>query len=148
MRFGLLLAGVWAAVTTVGSTFVVSRFLNANVAPVEANKPATHQEIKTLRPISVPILRDGQLQGYVVLQLKYAIDAGQAVSDPDVYITDEVFRLLYGNQQIDLTKLTRIDLDNFLTEARKHVQERLKSDIVKELFIQEAHYVWQRDLKN
>ena len=75
----------------------------------------------------MPVLADGQVQGYVAAQFVFTADARalrQMTVKPHPYVRDEALRTIYSNTKVDFTKLERIDIDGLLKTIRTNVNTR------------------------
>ena len=100
--------------------------------------------VRKLQPLTVPILSNGQVQGYVLARLSLEVDeknAKAAELPPDPFVLDEAFRYLYAEADIDFRKLGRPDLNRIRGEILKRSSARLKSDLVKDVLIEEFNFV-------
>ncbi|MDE2579147.1 MAG: hypothetical protein KGL46_10105 [Hyphomicrobiales bacterium] len=118
----------------------------------EAHHDAEPAKIETrkTRVINVPMIAEGRVQGYIVAQFSYTAD-GAALkalpTPPDAYLLDEAFRLLYADEKLDFRKLEKFDIAKMTAELRKRVGERMKSDAVRDIMVQEFNYVAMGDVR-
>lgn len=138
----LLLGGVWMCVVTAGA---------ALTAPIWLDPPSEQEQdfiegldyIKT-RAMNVPIIRDGEITGYVIARFVYTGDARtlNALSvPPTVYVLDEALQTIYADETINFTKLRRQDLSSLTETIRAKVNERLRSEIVRDILIDRFDYI-------
>jgi hypothetical protein len=114
----------------------------------ETPKTAEQLEHKKTAPISVPIIARGTVAGYVTAQFVYLIDAKKLKEmpvPPDVFVTDEAFRMLYA-EQFDFEHLEKYDLPGVAKELAKRVNQRLGENSIKDVLISEFNYVPKRDI--
>ncbi len=64
---------------------------------------------------------------------------------PDVFITDEAFRMLYVGK-VDFSHLEKYDLPALTGELVKKVNQRLGGDIVKDVLVEQFNYVPKDDI--
>ncbi len=62
-------------------------------------------------------------------------------AEPDAFITDEIFRALYGRAEAAFGKLKRIDLGALAGEARTNVNTRMGDAVVQDLLIDGLNYI-------
>jgi hypothetical protein len=145
----LVLVALFCISLSLGSGYAVAWWRLTHRETKTDDKPQGLEQRKT-RIINVPILADGQVQGYIVAQFIYTAD-GKALKElsapPDTFILDEAFRLIYGEQKLDFRKLDRIDLGKLTTDIRERVARRMKSDVVKEIMLQDFNYVSRDDVR-
>jgi hypothetical protein len=106
------------------------------------NKPADLERKKTAA-INVPMIANGNIEGYIVAQFVYLADAKnlQELSiPPDDFVTDEAFRQLYSNE-IDFNHLEKYDLQSLTKVLIQKINQRLGRDIIKDILVVEFTYV-------
>lgn len=143
----LFVVGIWAVLVTVGAGFVVAQMRIS--APSDEDGPRLEGLRYTSLPtMSVPVVEDGRVSGYVVVRMVYTADAAVLrglASEPDAFITDEIFRALYGSADTAFGRLVRLDLDALAAEARERVNARLGDEVVQDLLVDGLNYI---DLTN
>ncbi|MCF3932496.1 hypothetical protein L1787_03580 [Acuticoccus sp. M5D2P5] len=139
----LFLVGVWAVCVTLGAGYAV-----ASWKMQETDKQETPRleglRYTSLPTISVPVVQGGQVTGYVVVRMVYTADAAVLrglASEPDPFITDEIFRSIYGNAEASFGKLARFDLASLAEEAKVRVNERMGAPVVEDLLVDGLNYI-------
>ena len=101
--------------------------------------------------ISVPLLRDGTIDGYFLTKLVYTIEPEQMkkLSVPaQALMTDQVYSYLYSNPQIDFTKKESIDLDAFRKSIRDTINTRVGVELVHEVLIDQVNFLSKDDIRD
>lgn len=146
----LLLTGVWACLVTVGTSLGISYWKESAAAlPAKQEQPEglVYEKVK---PINVPMIAEGNVQGYVITQLVFTADAKvlrQLPVPPEPFVVDETFRTLYGDQKLDFKNLARYDLTQFAQAVRAQVNKRLQVDALQEVLVQDFNYVSKDQLR-
>ena len=100
-------------------------------------------QFEKTRVINVPMIANGAVQGFVVAQFGYTADAAMlkttAVS-PEVFLLDEAFRTLYSDDHLDFTHLEKYDINKLTKHLVQATNERLGSNLVKSILIQDFTY--------
>lgn len=139
----LVLIGVWVcAVTLVSAYATTSWLIRGSGAPSETALWEGLQYEKT-PPINVPMIRDGKLNGYTVVQLVYTADSERLKAmpvPPGLYVADEALRALYGDDSIDLDHIQRHDLKALAASVREKVNVRMESDVVRDVLVEQINY--------
>lgn len=141
---------LWGVAIALGASYGLNTFFQARAnapAPVDAS---TFETRKT-KEISVPIIREGVVKGYVVIQLSYVVDLSIAKKlpvDPEPFVTDETFRYLYGDDKIDFAHLDRIDLDKLLHTLMFRVNGRTKSEVITDMGVLECNFLLNVEAKD
>src|SRR5690606_12371366 len=100
----LVAVGLWICAVTLASGFAaVSWKTGALTEPAGVGLFEDLVTVKT-RLISVPVIADGEVQGYVVTQLAFAVDASllkRLSAKPDLILVDEAIKTIYAGGDID-----------------------------------------------
>lgn len=140
-----IFVGVWVCAVTLGSTYGVM-YWKAQKQQAAAHPTETKvvlEQIKT-KTISVPLVLNGTVQGYVLAQFTFTIEASVLDSlpvKPDLYLVDEAFRLIYAGEAIDFRTLRKPDVAALGRLIKDAVNKRLGTELVKEVFVQELNYL-------
>lgn len=142
-----VIAGVWACVVTLGASYVAVSWQGSSTpAPEPESEPVHGGGVETVRTrmISVPVIRSGALQGYVVAQFTFTADAKtmKRISlKPDVVFLDEAFKAIYGEEAVDFRHMKKQDLPDLAKRIVESTNKRYGIHIVEDAFLQELNYV-------
>jgi hypothetical protein len=147
-----LLAGIWICVVALGASFGTTQWkiMQAQSQAAAAAPKKKPSELRKLRAVTVPLIANGKVQGYLVTQLNFVAD-GEALKQlevpPDAFVTDEAFRLLYADEKLDYRNLDRFDVHTFAAQVKANVNARLKADVVADVLVQEFNFVGAEDVR-
>ena len=105
-------------------------------------------QYQTTRAISVPMIKDGSVQGYVVAQFVYTIDAAtlkRLSVPPEVFLLDEAFRTIYSDTSLDFQHLEKYDINKLTRNLIQQVNTKLKGDLIKDVLVDEFNYISKQD---
>jgi len=142
-----LFLGFWICVITLAGTWVGATYLGAPGAEAEA----PHQgqllgglaEVKP-RPVSVPMIVDGAIQGYVMAQLTFTVkkETLDTLSvRPEVFIVDETFKTIYAGETIDFKRLKKQDIAAIAAKVKDNVNKRFGSAFVEDVLFEDLNYI-------
>jgi len=140
----LLILAVWASALTALSSYAASEWRLSHVAGAHEAAPDRTYEYRKTRVINVPVIADGALLGYVIMQFLYAIDAKQAEKldvNPEAFILDYAFRTIYGDPSLDFRHLDKYDITGLTGQIRTVVNEKLGPKLIKEVLVQDFAYM-------
>lgn len=142
----LVASGVWACMVTLAAAYAAVTWKAGYRAPEsEPDKTATGAlEYIKPRQISVPIIVDGALQGYVVAQFVFTLNSHvlkRLSIEAQAFLHDEAFRAIYAGENIDFRRLRKQDLPALSKKIAENVNKRFEADLVREVLIQELTYV-------
>jgi hypothetical protein len=154
----LIIAGVWVCLVTLASTYAAVSWQTAPRAAEHESAQKGHgggaeaakgghggstESVKS-RMISVPVIIDGAVQGYVMAQFIFVVDAKamkQMSVKPDLFLLDEAFKTIYAGDVGDFRKLKKQDLGALSKDIAENANKRLGVRIVEDVLIQELNYI-------
>lgn len=144
----LIASCIWIIAVTSVSAYVSSTWRFGAAETIPPGKKAGEVERKKTKPINVPMIANGSVEGYIVAQFIYLADA-KDLQDmpvlPDDFITDEAFRALYSGE-VDFSRLHKYDLPGLTKTLAKKINQRLGREIIKDVLVEEFNYVPKRDI--
>ncbi|MDE2361463.1 MAG: hypothetical protein KGM42_02200 [Hyphomicrobiales bacterium] len=144
-----LVVGLFAAIVALGSSYAAISWTKAkrDAAPAEQQVKLTQ---KKTRMINVPLVVNGQVQGYVMAQFGYVADEKDlaALSAPvEPILLDEAFRMIYADDKNDFRKLRKADLGSMTADLKDRVSKRLGSNALRDVLIEDFNYVSKDDIR-
>ena len=140
----LVAVGLWVCAVTLASGFAAVSWQAGRLPqPEGASLFGGLSTVKT-RLISVPIIAEGAVQGYVVTQLVFAVESSilkRLAIKPDLIIVDEAIRTIYAGDGIDFRHLTKQDLPLLAKTLAGNVNTRVGAKLVEEVLIEELNYI-------
>lgn len=146
----LLVLGLWVCGVTLAASHVAATW-RAETPPEPEAPLLEGLDYEETSPVHVPILANGEVQGYVAAQLVFTIDARtlRLMSvKPHAFIQDETLRTIYSDTKVDFARLERVDIDALLQGVKTRVNARLGSDLVKDLLVKEFNYIRKDQLRS
>ncbi len=137
------LIAIWACAVMFGASIEIGAYLKTRAQTTPSAEAAASETRKT-KEINVPIIRDGGVKGFVVLQLSYVVDLVEAKKlpvEPDPFVIDEAFRYIFDDDKIDFSHLDKIELDKMLRVLTFRVNTRTKSQVVTDMGIIECNFL-------
>jgi hypothetical protein len=146
----LLAVGIWACIVSLGAAYGILEWQKMGGGPASAEGgPIKLTEVRT-KAINVPIIADGSIQGYIVAQFVFAVDA-KLLNDhpvnPEIYLLDEAFKTIYAGEKVNFRQMKRHDLPLLAKQLSKNVNKRLGVELVKDVLIDQLSYVPQSSIR-
>jgi len=141
VALSIWIAGVTLAAAYFGATL---SFHSIPPAPPAEEGPAQI----TLKSMTVPIIANGVMQGYVLAQVTLTMKRDLLKTmpqPPDLAVADAVFKALYAEEQVDFKNLKKQDLDKLSKVILESVNARAGGPAVENVFIQELHYLSKQE---
>lgn len=145
----LALVGVWLIVVTAGAT-LASIYLKTHESTVTSEAEDHGIESLMSELTSVPIIRGGDVTGYLVLQLSFGADKAAMEGrklDPMPFIRDAAFRVIFTSTDVDFRRLKSEDFDLLSQRIGDEANKRLGSDLVRQVLFQQLNYVKKEDIR-
>jgi hypothetical protein len=140
----MLVSGVWVCVVTLASAYAAFTWQTSARSEHGSKVFGSGLETVRTRMISVPVIIDGAIQGYVMAQLIFTIDS-KTLKDmpikPDIYLLDEAFKTIYGEGTIDFRQAKKADLGALSKKIADSANKRFGSRLVEDVLIQEMNYL-------
>ncbi len=146
----IVLIGVWVILVTAASTFG-SIYLKSSAAGTggKAVEDEGVEELKT-EMTSIPVIRGGDVVGYVIIQLSFEADRrilGEKKLEPGPYLNDAAFRVIFSSTDVDFQRLRARDLDRLTTAIAVEVNRRIGAELVRHVLLQQLNYVRRDDIR-
>ena len=146
----LVILGVWAIAVTAAATYG-SILLRQMPEAAEADEAADLgvEELKT-EMTSVPVIRGGDVMGYVIIQMSFQADRRLLEKlhvDPMPYLTDAAFRVIFADDSLDFGRMRGSDLDRLTNEIVKASNARIGDGLIRHVLIQQLNLVRKEDIR-
>ena len=146
-----LAAAVWICAATLGAVFYSFQAAGSHGDDAKPKPMLGGLDYVKTDMISVPLLRDGSIDGYFLTKLVYTVEPAEIkkLSVPaQALMTDQVYSYLYSNPQIDFTKKGSIDLDAFRKSIRDTINTRVGVELVHEVLIDQVNFLSKDDIRD
>lgn len=139
----LVASCIWICFVTVAAGYGAATWkVRQTEVPVSAVKVEKLQYHKT-GPLNVPMIANGAVQGYVVVQFGFTetAKAEHSALPPDAFLLDEAFRMIYSDPKLDFHHLEKYDVAALTKALIQKVNDRLHEDAIKEVLVEEINFV-------
>ena len=147
----LIAVGLWVACVALGSSYVMASMAGGNTE--EESEEVSFfvgLDYRTTENITIPMISDAAIQGYILARFVYTID-GRTVAQlkvpPDPFILDEAFRRLYATEGFDFANPERFDLPALMRDIREAVNARYGSNLVRDILVEQFDYIAESDVR-
>lgn len=145
-------AALWICAATAGAVFFSFQNSNASAEAVEEPNPAFGglDYIKA-DIISIPLIRNARVEGYLLTQLVYTVEPPKLakLSIPaSAIITDEVYSYLYAHPQVDFSASKSVDLDAFRNGIKDAVNKRVNDTLIHEVLVEQLDFLSKDEIRD
>ena len=146
-----VLLGLWSCSVVIGAAYLGLQWSLTSAGT--KGKTGGHAQKMTnvrVKPVSVPITRDGRVSGYVIANFSYSASAEalkKLTVKPDVFLFDALLGAITMRQHFDYTSFDSKSLGELSTHVKEKVNARLGMPIVEEIITEEVGYVPFEDVR-
>lgn len=142
-----LLFAFWICAVTLGSAYgtIIWQVQSKKSADGGHEEKVWVEQVQTKR-ISVPIINDGNLKGYVFAQFIFNVNSSalkELTIRPDIFFVDEIFKAIYSGGGINFRDPEKTNVTALSDLIRKNVNTKFGENFVQEVLVQELNYVPQ-----
>lgn len=140
----ILALALWVSAITALASNAASHWQGSGPAASGADANAAVYEYRKTRIINVPIIAEGTLLGYVIVQFLYGVNvkALEKLSvSPEAYILDDAFRTLYGDPRLDFRHLEKYDMNGLTARLKTMVNAKMGEGLIQDVLIQDFSYM-------
>lgn len=144
----LVISCLWVCVVTLASAYTAV-VLKARQSDVSAKVEVEKINYDRTRPMNIPMIANGAVQGYVVIQFSYTADShdGAESKQPiEAYILDEAFKTLYADDKLDFRHLEKYDIAGMMKNLVVKVNTRMNKQVLKDVLVDEFNYIPKEEI--
>jgi hypothetical protein len=145
-----IVIGLWICAVALGSLFLAVRQNDGSSGEVKAEAGGFGglDYVKT-DVMSVPIISNGSVAGYVVTQLVYTIDSNirKKITVPlEYFISDEIFRKFYGSYS-DTKEVEKVKFEDVRASVITDLNARFPEPVIKDLLVEQFNYISAEEIR-
>ncbi len=110
----------------------------------EDGKAIAKIEVIEMQPVSVALIREGSVQGYIIVEpaFSYLYDIGKNSTIPlELVFQDALTSAVFNNDEVDVDRLDKLQLEGFRTNIKDRFNDRYGSDVLAEVFIRRVDFI-------
>ncbi|MBS0242382.1 MAG: hypothetical protein JSS20_09410 [Proteobacteria bacterium] len=134
--------GLWICIVTIGGAYFGASWEGASNGADQ--KAARHPVVTKLKPISVPVVRDEKIAGYVLVHFSYLSDdqvQKKGGAKPDPFLIDAIFREIYNSKAPNLSSFAKEDWEGVAKRVRDTVNKRFGTEVVQDVLLDEFGFL-------
>lgn len=142
--------GVWVILVTAGATYGSVYLASSGGAEAGAEEADLGVEELKSEMTSIPVMRNGDVSGYVILQLSFAADRKlleEGKFDPLPFMKDAAFRVIFAETDVDFRRLKSGDLEELTAAIVKEANARIGAELVRHVLLQQVNFVEKDDIR-
>lgn len=147
----LIATGLWICLVTALSTYAATLWQTETTPREEVEKLFGGLQSMQTSMISVPIVSEGAVQGYVVAQFTFTMQADlvrRMSVKPDVFLLDAAFRAIYGGDPAVLRGARKQDLQQLTAAIKERTNGRFGKPLIEDVLIEKYNYVPKGEVRD
>jgi len=144
-------AAIWVCAVAIGAVFYSFQTASAKIDAPDAPPLLGGLDYIKTDIVSVPILRNGNVDGYFLTRLVYTAEPKELarLSVPaDALITDQIYSYIYGNPQLDFAQHETLDLDAFRAGVRDSINQRVGAEMIQDVLIEQVDFLSKDEIRD
>lgn len=140
-----VLAGIWGVLVLSGSLyfFTMNQADDAKSGEEEKAYFGKLQHI-SLQPLSIVLIRDNTVQGYILIEASFSVDAdkNKKLSVPvELIIQNAINSSILNDRKIDIERLDEFSIDDYQMRLKSHINKKLDQQVVHDVLIQRIDFI-------
>jgi hypothetical protein len=147
----LIAMGLWICLVTAASTYAAVLWQTKTSPEAEVDKLFGGLQSIQTDQLSVPVIADGAVQGYILAQFTFTMKADvlrRMSVKPQDFLTDAAFRAIYGGDTAALRGARKQDLQALTASIKTKANERLGNGLVEDVLIGKFNFVPKNEVRN
>lgn len=138
----MLLLGLVVMIATLGGSYAAMQIPQG--APPAEGDTGERAEVVKLDPISVPVVRAGKIQGYVIGRFAFSVPGSEVRKDKDalvLYVSEAIFRSLYEEEDLDFAALKIIEVEKLIGRIVAKANARIGRPMIAQVFVESMSFL-------
>jgi hypothetical protein len=145
-----LLVGLWAGGVSLGGAYLAMMMNAEGPDKAESEDGSKVVEFVNTQSMSIPVIRDGKVAGYVVTEMSFAVqkgaEGGEAAA-PTPYLIDAAYRTIFENVSADFGHLKPQDLKQLSEQVKKAANARLGEEKVQDVLVSSLNFIARDEIR-
>lgn len=138
----MLLLGLVVVIATLGGSYAAMQFPHGS--PTATSDTSEKAEVVKLDPTSVPVVRAGKIQGYVIGRFAFSASGSELKKNKDPlvqYVSEAIFRSVYEEADLDFATLKIIEVEKLVGRIVAKANERIGRAAIAEVFVESMNFL-------
>ena len=139
----MLLLGLVVVLATLGGSYAAMK-LPQGSSPSADHSASEEVAVTKIDPVSVPVVRDGKIQGYVIGRFAFSTGVGEIRKNKDalvLYINESIFRSVYEEEGIDFSTLKIVQVEALIRRIVEKANARIGRATIREVFVESLNFL-------
>jgi hypothetical protein len=138
----MLLLGLVVVLSTLGGSYAAMQLPRGGAAGGEGDASDEVTVVK-LEPVSVPVVRAGKIQGYVLGRIAFAASAKEMKNKETLtlYVSEAIFRAVYEEEALDFTALKPVQVEALVHRIVEKANARIGRPAIAQIFVESLNFL-------
>lgn len=140
--------GFWGVLLVAGSAYYFSVMAGTGTKTEPANDK--NIEVFTLDTTSIPIIRNNEIRGYLLISAAFTLSSDVAESLPfpvEYQIRDGVFEALFSDRDLDIFQLDKLDIEKTKNEIKNRINAKYP-DLVDDIKLRSFDFMTKNEIRD
>ncbi|MGR7994619.1 hypothetical protein [Xanthobacter sp. ZOL 2024] len=146
-----IIIGVWVCAVALGSSYAAA-YWTAGAASSKAEEPyLAGLEYRRTPNVTIPMIVNGGVQGYVLARLVYTADAAMLRTlpvEPVIFVVNAAFEEIYTNGRVESGKVSKYNLNEMLQRIKVATNTRLNGEVIRDVLVDSLNYIDKTDMRS
>ncbi|MFG1480376.1 hypothetical protein V5F53_17230 [Xanthobacter sp. V4C-4] len=146
-----LIIGIWVCMVALASSYAAAYWVTGADSTKSEDSYLAGLEYRRLPVVTIPMIIDGSVKGYVVAKLVITADAGELRKlpiDPSIFAVNAAFQEIYVNGRIESGKMSKYNLPDMLARIKQATNAHLNGDVVHEVLVDSLNFIDKTDMRS
>lgn len=128
---------------SLGGAFAAVKFKASKTQTIAVTQDEKLETLKT-RMISVPIIANNDVQGFLITRIEFVADAEMVKSrqiPAESFVSDEAFKVVYRDASLKFKDMKKHELFALTEQIQNGVNRRIGEQVIKHVFIDTWTYL-------
>lgn len=138
----MLLLGLVVVLSTLGGSYAAMRLPQSSAPSTESEGPGEVTVVK-LEPVSVPVVRGGKIQGYVLGRIAFSTGVKEMKNKDALilYVSEAIFRSVYEEESLDFSAMKPIHVEQLVGRIVEKANARIGRPAIVQVFVESLNFL-------
>lgn len=145
-----VIIGIWISIASLGSFYSVFVWKGQPGENAQQRKFFGGLNYVKTNAVSVPIISQGRVSGYVLARFVYLADGTKLkqLSVPaELLLLDDAFKILYGTRLRDVQRIEKYDLAALTLKMKNSANKRLEMNLIQDVLVESINYIDKSEVR-
>lgn len=138
----ILLAGLVVVLSTLSGSYAAVK-LSRSTVPAAAGGVSEELAVIKLDPVSVPVVRGGKIQGYVLARIAFAASTKEMKHREllTLYVSEAVFRSVYEEEALEFANMKPVQIEALVQRIMARANTRIGRPAAAQVIVDSLNFL-------